>query len=147
MSKLKGFDRQGIQIVKAGPFWWLYADLFWLPQGKVYIALLKHLLFIILDTVHIEKSVLGKSMQVQSSVTTIQVTAPYSAGIWAAAARAPAITTATRTMYGQVRLAAVTTITTTWIAAHSIRIRTLVPAPVVCVKNLDLNTFNPIKPH
>ena len=47
----------------------------------MYIALLKHLLFIILDTVHIEKSVLGKSMQVQSSVTTIQVTAPYSAGI------------------------------------------------------------------
>ena len=79
----------------------------------MYIALLKHLLFIILDTVHIEKSVLGKSMQVQSSVTTIQVTAPYSViRTTAAAARAPTMATATLTAYGQALQAAVVTIIT-----------------------------------
>ena len=75
----------------------------------MYIALLKHLLFIILDTVHIEKSVLGKSMQVQSSVTTIQVTAPYGATTITAARALQA--TATRIRYGQALVAVQATIT------------------------------------
>lgn len=74
-----------------------------------------------------------------SSATGIQVTAPYSAPIRAAAVRAQMLATATRCTYGQARFrAARHTITATWITALSIITTLPIPMLLVCAVSLDL---------
>ncbi len=69
-------------------------------------------------------------------MTTIQVTAPCSARTVVAAARAPRITTATRTSYGQARFRAALTITTeiSIVVRFTLRQGTItpIPTPLVC---------------
>ena len=66
-------------------------------------------------------------------MTSIQVTAPCSAPIRAAAARAPAVTTATRARYGQARLTAVQAITEATLIVAVYQLATIrIPTPTVC---------------